>query len=269
MKDRTPSRSLGLAPITCRRGGFTLIELLVVISIISLLISILLPALGRARETAQSASCLARERQMGLAAHAYYGDNGYHPVNFRRDVLLGGGSYPHPMDFMQQLGPYTQPGQGDYSTHNNGIWSRDNAAGVNFYLCPGGGYQPSNVQAEIRKTAFILPGWRVGNYAVNAFFGYREFDRSAPFGGSPKREIIDSASNVPLLGEGRNDSSWGADYLYTVISPDPLGSGLYPHPGGTTNILFLDGHAANVGNYDRVVEGYQTGQFNFRPARYY
>ena len=53
------------------RGAFTLVELLVVMSIIGLLVAILLPALGAARDAARKSACQNNLRQIGVGLHAY------------------------------------------------------------------------------------------------------------------------------------------------------------------------------------------------------
>ncbi|MGB0715394.1 MAG: type II secretion system protein [Phycisphaerae bacterium] len=53
------------------RSGFTVIELLVVIGTIGLLMSILLPTLSRARDTAKRVACASNLRQLGVAIHCY------------------------------------------------------------------------------------------------------------------------------------------------------------------------------------------------------
>jgi prepilin-type N-terminal cleavage/methylation domain-containing protein len=62
------------------RRGFTLIELLVVVSIIALLVSILMPALGKARRQTRRVVCTAQLKQYGLATYQYaQNNNGFVP----------------------------------------------------------------------------------------------------------------------------------------------------------------------------------------------
>lgn len=70
--DAFPPRGLfAFRPVALSRPAFTLIELLVVIGIISLLLSILLPAMSAARQTAQSGACLTNLRRLGIGCMMY------------------------------------------------------------------------------------------------------------------------------------------------------------------------------------------------------
>jgi prepilin-type N-terminal cleavage/methylation domain-containing protein/prepilin-type processing-associated H-X9-DG protein len=70
-----------------RRPAFTLVELLLVVGIVALLVAILLPALGRAREHARRVQCASNLRQVALATIMYANQNG--------GVMPGVGRWPH------------------------------------------------------------------------------------------------------------------------------------------------------------------------------
>ncbi len=73
----------------CRfQAGFTLIELLAVIAIVSMLIALLLPALGASRSASRAIKCSTQLNQMALALSGYLGDSGgYYTAGHREESL--------------------------------------------------------------------------------------------------------------------------------------------------------------------------------------
>lgn len=78
-----------------RRGGFSLIELLVVIAIIALLITILLPTLGKAREMAQRNACAKNLKSIVEGAQMYAGSTGA--------LEVGSGVFPTPWTLVDKI----------------------------------------------------------------------------------------------------------------------------------------------------------------------
>ncbi|MEM7622508.1 MAG: type II secretion system protein [Planctomycetota bacterium] len=105
------------------RRGFTLIELLVVIAIIALLVGILLPALGRARDSARSVVELSKLRDLGLANQAYADANdGLVPISTHSrgfDWFESGFAWPHAL-----YGYFADAELDPFAPPNGAVWAR-------------------------------------------------------------------------------------------------------------------------------------------------
>jgi prepilin-type N-terminal cleavage/methylation domain-containing protein len=156
------------APKSASVVGFTLVELLVVITVITLLAGLLLPTLGRAKETGRATSCLNNLRQLSLASATYSVDSkGRLPffldwLYTRPGDLTTGRLYPYLKSKSLYLCPtdgrllasnarYPQPPTGPI--FGNTIHTRDYSYAMNCGLCHES--DPAKFMAVSRTLLFM------------------------------------------------------------------------------------------------------------------
>jgi len=240
------------------RQAFTLIELLTVVAIIGLLISILMPSLGRARDQAKGTHCLARLKEFGNAIASY--ENIYHdilpPAQWEPDEndpnleygwceLVWRYVYREPVfDEKRPIIDFVDAEPADYPVQRNidgDRWER-------YFLCNASPFREAN-SGHYRV---YLPSWSAASYSIcsDGTFGdltlpnpRQSCSRSAI---RPKLPLIGDANEMSVRGDGLgfDDCSYidAAEANFAGVG----GNGnrfLDRHYGGT-NYLFQDLHGA-------------------------
>lgn len=213
--------------------AFTLLELLSAIAIIAVLSALLLASTQQVRRTAQTAGCLGKLRQLGLAGRMFSADNnGFLPYRVDYDDTA---NLAKQENWTMNMAPYL--GIGNASTSGAG-----NTPMTDVFRCPGDPSQsPRQYRTYKYNQSFPTPGNTA--YARANYIPNRVSDIASP---SRNAMLFCVAYTGPRqLGLWFFDLSiWGES---ADSSSPPTNPGLYPRPhydGKAVNILYYDGHAA-------------------------
>ncbi len=223
-----------------RNNAFTLIELLIVIAIISLLVSISLPALGAARRMSRQAVCLSNLRSCGSAAMEYVSSNRGRYFPYSTYV-----STPRPYTKCYFWGTDTDPVETDPAPWMKYLGS------PKLLLCP-----------ELPWGSYVPQGARVVEPTTCFAYNARAFDPSLRGKSCLAAAAIQSAGKLILLADAAIVDTWagGGAMKNSSYLEAPTGSSArvptnhFRHRGTTTDILFADGHADSMSPAGEVNE---------------
>lgn len=191
-------------------AGFTLIELLVAMTLVSILIALLLPAVQSAREAARRIQCQSNLRQIGLAVQSYAGDFGVIPPQAGAFVTPRSlGTHWGHLSAHVRLLPYLEQANlyhsvMDWSDSGSNRLSGVPSSSVNsllikatvpVFVCPSDGSSPGSVNYRI--CAGVSPGSHehLQRTPVSAARGVAELF------GTPLQRISDGLSQTALFSE--------------------------------------------------------------------
>jgi prepilin-type N-terminal cleavage/methylation domain-containing protein/prepilin-type processing-associated H-X9-DG protein len=238
------------------RRGFTLVELLVVIGIIALLISILLPALSQARESANTVKCSSNMRQLCQALTNYASENkGRFPPNINALSPAQSGSYPTNSNFWydaDRIGKYLP----------NTVVTGSDSIGTPVLSCPNDRQNAQrsysmNVWASSQVDQYVHnKSPRSGTYGVGA-----TYSPNPPFYGQLFSASGKDATSLILITESW--SKFGNDAIGWFASATSGFQGAYPGErflGITVPSVYNAGGAANGANTELDYTRHRTSK---------